>query len=495
MKVSIFGLGYVGCVTAACLARDGHDVIGVDIVAGKVERLKNGLPTVVETALDELVAKAVKSGRLTAMLDGREAVANTNASIICVGTPSRQDGSLDLTAVVQTAELIGRAMAEKPERHVVILRSTVPGGTCENALVPALHPEDPHAALLDSDLVIVPEFLREGSAIADYDDPPFIVAGSATGNPDANAAVINVCFGHLVKNVHWLPWRETEMLKATCNAFHALKVTFANEIGALCSALSVDGRLLMDQLVQDRKLNVSAAYLRPGLAFGGSCLPKDLRMLVHQAAHKGLDLPLLRNILASNEAHLKRTLDMIPNNGMRRIGLNGLAFKSGTDDLRESPIVSIAEHLIGKGFDLRIYDAGIETSLITGANRDYIESRIPHLSSRMVASLDALIKHSEIILIARDGDSVNGRVARLAKRPLLIDLGGRPAHSKKPFPAVMPGSALSGNGESKKHQTATVKRARGKHRPGEVRSLARRANMAIAGKARPWAAKQKDKKS
>jgi len=431
MKVSIFGLGYVGCVTAACLSKDGHDIVGVDVVAGKVERLASGQPTVIETGLDELIAQASKSGKLTATTDGHAAVLNTDASIICVGTPNSADGSLDLSAVEQTARLIGRAMAEKPDRHVVILRSTVPAGTCENVIMPALHPDNPHVALLDSDLVIVPEFLREGCAVADYNDPPFVVVGSATGRSDSNESVVTALFGSVVDKLNWLPFREAEMLKATCNAFHALKVAFSNEIGALCSALSVDGRSLMNQLVQDQKLNVSPAYLRPGLAFGGSCLPKDLRMIIYLANRKNVDLPLLRSILPSNDAHLKRSMDLIPNNGPRRVGLNGLAFKSGTDDLRESPIVLIAEHLIGKGYDLKIHDAAIETSRITGANREYIEKRIPHLSSRLVSTLDELIDHSEIILITRDGEALLERAAKLGKRPIIIDLSGRPVHARK----------------------------------------------------------------
>src|SRR5206468_574807 len=236
MKVSIFGLGYVGCVTAGCLARDGHEVIGVDIVSAKVERLAAGRPTVVETGLDELIALASKSGKLTATMDGHAAVLHTDASIICVGTPNSADGGLDLTAVEQTARLIGHAAMEKPERHVVIVRSTVPAGTCEGLLMPALHPDNPHAAMLDSDLVIVPEFLREGCAVADYDDPPFVVVGSASGRPDHNEPVVGALFGAVVNKLDWLPFREAEMLKATCNAFHALKVAFANEIGALCGA-------------------------------------------------------------------------------------------------------------------------------------------------------------------------------------------------------------------------------------------------------------------
>jgi GDP-mannose 6-dehydrogenase len=262
------------------------------------------------------------------------------------------------------------------------------------------------------------------------------------------------------------------MLKATCNVFHALKVAFANEVGALCSSLSVDGRAVMAQLVQDQKLNISPAYLRPGLAFGGSCLPKDLRMILHLASRNSVDLPLLRSLLPSNDAHLKRSIDMVPDHGARRIGLNGLAFKSGTDDLRESPIVIIAEHLIGKGYDLKIHDPAIETSLITGANRDYIEKRIPHLSSRLVRSVDELIQHSEVLLLTRDNDALMERAAKLGKRPLFIDLRGRSPQSKKSFNSSVvrdPSPALNGrsvkitprsNGEFKRSSKTNGKPAK-----------------------------------
>jgi len=432
MKVSIFGLGYVGCVTAACLVKDGHEVVGVDVVSSKVEKLAAGKPTVVETSLDELIGEAHQQGRITATTDGRAAVLGTDASIICVGTPTGPDGSLDLTALKETAELIGRAMRGKMERHVVLMRSTVPAGTAESVIFPLLHPDcAPSSLFQNSDLVVVPEFLREGTAIADYYDPPFVLVGSATGQPDENKDVIEALFGNITGHVQWVPFREAEMLKAVCNAFHALKVAFGNEVGALCSTLSIDGQSLMAQFVKDSKLNISPAYLRPGLPFGGSCLPKDLRMLVQVASRSGVDLPLMRGILASNDAHLKRAIDSVPKGGHPRIGLNGLAFKSGTDDLRESPIVLIAEHLIGKGCDVKIHDPAIETSMINGTNRDYIERHIPHLSSRIVHSLDELVEHAEVLLITRDGEQLLERVVAKGKRPTIVDLRGQNDHIKR----------------------------------------------------------------
>jgi GDP-mannose 6-dehydrogenase len=432
MKVSIFGLGYVGCVTAACLAKDGHEVIGVDVVSSKVEKLASGRATVVETGLDELIAEGHRQKRITATTDGRKAVLETDASIVCVGTPTGPDGTMDLTALRATIEFIGRAMRAKMDRHVVLMRSTVPAGTAESVVLPLLNPSMPPAALFaDSNLMVVPEFLRESSAIADYYDPPFTLVGSATGKPDGNEEVIQELFGHITGSVQWVPFREAEMLKAVCNAFHALKVAFANEVGALCSAMSIDGHSLMAQFVKDTKLNISPAYMRPGLPFGGSCLPKDLRMLCQVAGAHGVDLPLFRGTLDSNEAHLKRVIDMIPNNGARRIGLNGLAFKSGTDDLRESPIVAIAEYLIGKGFEVKIHDPGIHESLLTGANKEYIESRIPHLSSRLVVTLDQLIEHSDILLLTRNGEELVQRIVELGRRPILVDLRGQDKLVKK----------------------------------------------------------------
>ncbi len=425
MKVSIFGLGYVGCVTAGCLAKDGHEVIGVDIAPSKVEQLAAGKPTVVESGLEQLMTEGHRRKRIRATTNGREAVLSSEASIICVGTPTGSDGNMDLTALRQTAELIGQTLQEKMERHVVILRSTVPAGTAESKVLPALHPECPPSDLYqESDLVVVPEFLREGCAIADYYDPPLIVVGSASGQPDANREVVERLFG-ANGELHWVPFRQAEMLKAVCNAFHALKVAFANEVGALCATLSIDGQSLMAQFVQDRKLNISPAYLRPGLPFGGSCLPKDLRMLLQLAGRAGVDLPLLRSILVSNEAHLKRSIEAVPKNGRARIGLSGLAFKPGTDDLRESPIVLIAEHLIGKGYDVKIHDPGIETSLITGTNREYIQRHIPHLSKRMVHSLDELVEHAEVLLITREDDQLLNRVVELERRPVIVDLRGQ----------------------------------------------------------------------
>jgi GDP-mannose 6-dehydrogenase len=400
-------------------------VIGVDIAPAKVNQLAAGRPTVVEPGLEPLIAEGHRRKRIRATNNGREAVLGSDVSIICVGTPTGADGCMDLSALRQTAELIGQTLREKMDRHVTILRSTVPAGSAESKVLPALHPECPPSSLFQkSDLLVVPEFLREGSAIADYSDPPFVVVGSASGQPDANQPVAEKLFGN-TGPLNWVPFREAEMLKAVCNAFHALKVAFANEVGTLCATLSIDGQALMARFVQDRKLNISPAYLRPGLPFGGSCLPKDLRMLLQLASRAALDLPLLRSVLTSNEAHLKRSIDAVPKNGRMRIGLDGLAFKPGTDDLRESPIVLIAEHLIGKGYNLKIHDPAIETSLLTGTNRDYLQRHIPHLSKRMVHGVDELVAHADVLLLTRDDERLLNRVVQLGKCPLIVDLRGQ----------------------------------------------------------------------
>jgi GDP-mannose 6-dehydrogenase len=432
MNISILGLGYVGCVTAGCLARDGHEVIGVDINAAKVERFASGQPTVIEPGLDELFAEGHKDGLITATTDFEAAVHATRASIICVGTPNNADGSLDLSAVRQTSQAIGRALRTKPARHVVINRSTVPAGTAETLVRPAL------VGMSGKDrgefgLFVVPEFLREANAITDFYDPPFVVAGSAApAEPDPDADVVQELFGAVVERVQWTTYREAEMLKALCNAFHALKVAFANEVGALCSSLSLDGRAIMQLLVRDRKLNISTAYLRPGLPFGGSCLPKDLRMILNLAHQAHLDLPLLNGVMEGNEAHIQRALARITGAGCRRIGLDGLSFKTGTDDLRESPIVLIAEHLIGKGYELKIFDPDVVLSCLMGANRKYIQDHLPHLSSRLVPTPADLIENSEAIVYTRESSEVRTLMESLSRAPKVIDLTDKTRPGSKP---------------------------------------------------------------
>ena len=424
MKVSIFGLGYVGCVTAGCLARDGHTIIGVDLDAEKVGNLGSGKPTVVEPGLDELIGTAYKNGSLTATTDGVDAVLSSEVSFVCVGTPNTADGSLDLRAVEATAKLITETAATKDGKHLLVMRSTLPAGTCEGLLMPLVKAANESAGEEKVNLVIVPEFLRESTAIADNDDPPFVVVGNGCGEPDEAEPAIEALFGNTTKPIDWLKYAEAELLKATCNVFHALKVAYGNEIGALCNQFSVSGRRLMTQFVKDVKLNISPRYMMPGLPFGGSCLPKDTRMVVALAKRRGLSLPLIESLLPSNDEHLKRATSMIPLNSPRKIGLYGLAFKSGTDDLRESPIVMIAEYLLGKGFDLKIYDDCILESKINGTNKTFIEKHIPHLSSRLTSSLEELADHADVMLATRDYDMVAAATKAAGKAIKLVDLEG-----------------------------------------------------------------------
>jgi GDP-mannose 6-dehydrogenase len=360
-----------------------------------------------------------KLGRLSATTDGYKAVLETEVSIICVGTPNNRDGSLDLRAVRATTKLIGQAMMEKADRHVVILRSTVPAGTCQDVLLPAIQAAGKSE---DSNVVIVPEFLREGTAIADYDHPPFVVAGTASGKADRNEPVVSALFGGVTEAIEWVSYREAEVLKAICNVFHALKVSFANEIGSLCQALGSDGHAVMNLLVKDTKLNISKAYLRPGLPFGGSCLPKDLRMIVNLGTRHAVDLPLLSSILPSNEAHLQRALELIESSPSRKVGLYGLAFKADTDDLRESPLLTLAEYLIGKGYDLKIYDPALEASRAEEVTRARLAERLPHLYDRLVSSMDELLEHAETLLVSRDQQKIRDCAINLGRSPVLVDL-------------------------------------------------------------------------
>jgi GDP-mannose 6-dehydrogenase len=421
MRISVFGLGYVGCVSVACLARNGHRVIGVDVVDSKVGGLNDGRASVVEPGIDSILAEAHRQKLVSATLDPTAAVIQTDVSLICVGTPGRPDGTLDMTCVENTARQIGLALAKKSQRHLVVLRSTVPPGTVERLVIPKLA----GAAGLCSapwDVLIVPEFLREGSAVADYLDPPLVVVGNAQGRPDANAAAVAELLAVDPHRIRWVLYREAELLKATCNTFHALKVAFANEVGALCSALSIDGGSLMKHFCEDRKLNISTAYLKPGFPFGGSCLPKDLEHIVSLGYQVGVHLPLLSSIAASNDEQKKRLRNQIQLNGYRRIGLDGLAFKPLTDDLRESPLVELAEFLIGKGCDLKIFDPAVDAARLKGGNRKYIENHIPHLASRLVSSSADLLAHSEVVLLTRSHSELRAQAEKMTHPPLMVDL-------------------------------------------------------------------------
>ncbi|HEY9482926.1 MAG TPA: nucleotide sugar dehydrogenase [Micromonosporaceae bacterium] len=396
MKISVFGLGYVGCVSAACLASQEHEVVGVDVNPTKIELISRGRAPLVEERIGELTAEVVRSGALRATPDIAEAIAATEISLICVGTPSAPSGSMSTEYLERVAEQIGAALADQGRWHTVVFRSTMLPGTCTDLLVPILEKASGLTAGVDFGVAVNPEFLREGSSVRDFFEPPKTVIGELdTRSGDMVASLYEGLPGEVFR----VPIPVAEIAKYADNSFHGLKIAFANELGAVCRVLGIDSHQMMDVFLADRKLNVSTAYLRPGFAFGGSCLPKDLRGLVYAARRADLSLPLLSHVLPSNEEHLRRAFDLIAATGKRRIGLFGLSFKPGTDDLRESPLVELAERLLGKGYDLRIYDDNVAVSRLMGANREFIESRLPHLGDLLADSIDDVLAHAEVLVV------------------------------------------------------------------------------------------------
>ncbi|MFD9959200.1 nucleotide sugar dehydrogenase [Amycolatopsis sp. NPDC058986] len=408
MQISVFGLGYVGCVSAACLAGRGHQVVGVDVNPIKIDLVTRGKAPVVEERIGELTAEVVASGALRATTDVAEAVAASEISLVCVGTPSAPNGSLSTAYLERVAEEIGEALsakARRPEgaRHTVVFRSTMLPGTCLDLLVPILEKASGGTAGVDFGVAVNPEFLREGSSVRDFFDPPKTVIGEF--DKQSGDAVAKLYEG-LPGDVFRVPIPVAEMTKYADNAFHGLKIGFANELGAVCRALGLDSHQVIDVFLADRKLNISPAYLRPGFAFGGSCLPKDLRGLVYAAHRADVSVPILAHVLPSNDEHLQRAFDLVARTGKRKIGLFGLSFKPGTDDLRESPLVELAERLLGKGYDLKIYDANVSLSRLMGANREYIESRLPHLGQLLAGSIGEVLAHADVCLVGSSDAAV-----------------------------------------------------------------------------------------
>jgi GDP-mannose 6-dehydrogenase len=426
MKISIFGLGYVGAVSLACLSRDGHDVIGVDIDRNKLDLIASGKTPVVEEGMVDLMQQVAASGRVTVTTDARAAVRDSDISLVCVGTPSAPNGSQDQGAILRLAREIGAALATKTQPHVVVFRSTIVPGTVEDVLRPIIEEESGKKDGVDFHLSFQPEFLREGSSIRDYDKPPFTIIGANHEHP---VDQIRALFGHLPCKVIRTTVRAAEMMKYTCNNFHALKITFANETARLCDALGVDAFEVMDLVCQDTQLNISRAYLKPGFAFGGSCLPKDLRATTYLAKVHDVELPVMSGILKSNDEHLALATRKLLASGKRRIGFIGLSFKTGTDDLRESPLVTLAEQLIGKGLQLSIYDPEVHLSSLLGANRRYIENHLPHIGSLMVAEIEKVIANSEVLVVGLSGSAVAESLARHCRADQLVldlvNLGNR----------------------------------------------------------------------
>jgi len=417
-RVAVFGLGYVGTVSAACLASRGHTVIGVDVSPDKVAMVTEGRTPVVEERIGDLIAEQVRAGRLTATGDAAAAIAATDLALVCVGTPSTPSGSLLTAYLEQVADQIGAALVGRTEPYTVVIRSTMLPTTCEEIVAPRLEAASGLCAGADFGLAVNPEFLREGSSVRDFLDPPKTVIGEID---EASGDAVARLYEGLPGPVYRVPLGVAEMIKYADNSFHALKAGFANEMGAVCKALGLDSHAVMDMLTADKKLNISPAYLRPGYAFGGSCLPKDLRAIVHRARRADVAVPILESILPSNEGQIDRVFRTIEATGKRRVGLLGLSFKPGTDDLRESPMVALAERLLGRGFELMIHDPQVAVSRLLGANRAYVDQRIPHLSRLMASSARAVIAHAEIVVVgAADPDAL--AELRDADGRIIVDL-------------------------------------------------------------------------
>ncbi len=419
MRISIFGLGYVGAVSAGCLAADGHTVIGVDPNATKVKLINDGVTPIIEKDIGEIIVKAVTEKRLWATTDVAKAINDSELSIVCVGTPSERNGSLDLRYIRNSCEDIGRALRNKSSWHNVTIRSTILPGTMRNIIIPLLEEASGKKAGVGFGISNNPEFLREGTAVYDYRNPPKTVIGE---NDARSGDVLAGLYAHLQAPLIRTSVETAEMVKYVDNVWHAVKVAFANEIGNICKPLSIDSHEVMGIFCQDTKLNLSPYYLKPGFAFGGSCLPKDLRALSYKAKALDLDLPLLASVLPSNEVQIDRAFKLISDRNVKKISILGFSFKEGTDDLRESPVVELIERLIGKGADLRLYDKNVSLAALTGANRDYILNHIPHISRLMVDNVKAAVDHADLIIIGNKSPEFVDWIDKIPADKHIIDL-------------------------------------------------------------------------
>lgn len=419
MKISIFGLGYVGAVSAGCLATDGHEVIGVDPNKTKVELINQGTTPIIEKDIGEMIAATVKSGHLRATADVRDAVFGSDMSLICVGTPSQLNGNLDLSHVRKVCQEIGAAIAEKDTFHVVVARSTMLPGSMRSLVIPTLEAASGKVAGVDFGVCNNPEFLREGTAVYDYYNPPKTVIGES--DEKAGALLVKL-YEKMDAPLVRTDVETAEMVKYTDNTWHAVKVAFANEIGNICKAVGIDGHKVMEIFCQDTKLNLSPYYMKPGFAFGGSCLPKDVRALTYKARTLDLDLPLLNAILPSNQKQVEKGIKMIADKGARKVGILGFSFKAGTDDLRESPLVDVIEYLLGKGYELKLYDKNVNLAALTGANQDYILNHIPHISKLMVTNMQDVLDFADTIVIGNGAAEFKTVPGSLKPHQHIVDL-------------------------------------------------------------------------
>ncbi|WP_079203470.1 nucleotide sugar dehydrogenase [Pseudomonas sp. CC6-YY-74] len=426
MRISIFGLGYVGAVCAGCLSARGHEVIGVDVSQPKIDLINQGKSPIVETGLAELLDAGVKAGRLHGTTDVAAAVLASELSFIAVGTPSKRNGDLDLGYMEQVCTQIGTALRDKSERHTIVVRSTVLPGTVKNVVIPLLEAASGKQAGVDFGVATNPEFLRESTAINDYDFPAMTVIGEL----DAQSGdLLQELYSELDAPIIRKSIEVAEMIKYTCNVWHATKVSFANEIGNIAKACGVDGREVMDVICQDHKLNLSKYYMKPGFAFGGSCLPKDVRALSYRAGSLDVEAPLIGSLMRSNVIQVQNAFDIISSYDKRKIGLLGLSFKAGTDDLRESPLVELAEMLIGKGYELRIFDNNVEYARVFGANKEYIESKIPHVSSLLCSELEDVVAASDVLILGNGDPRFAEVLMNAGDDKQIVDLVGFMQHS------------------------------------------------------------------
>lgn len=446
-RVSVFGLGYVGAVTAACLAHKGHEVVGVDVSPLKVEMMESGQAPVLEPRLKELIEEGHRCARLRATTDAHSAVRESDVSFICVGTPSLRNGSLDLSSVKRICQDIGEALRSKKDFHLLVIRSTVLPGTAMSVVIPAIEGASGKRSGVDFGVCSNPEFTREGCAVADFLNPAITVLG-ADGSSQLEA--LRDLYRDTPGQIFETSLGEAEMVKYVCNAFHALKVTFANEIGSLCAQLNLNARTITEIFTADRKLNISKAYLDPGFAFGGSCLPKDIRALAYRAKQLDLDLPLLRAVLPSNKAHLDRAVEAVLETKCKKVGVLGLSFKSGTDDLRESPSVQLIKRLLGEGCDVQVWDKDVSIGRLTGSNRQYIQEEIPHIGARLSTELGDVIEQAEVVVIGTD--TLDNETLRAAIRPdqSVVDLRASRHHCN--FQEI-PANALSNTDQTEIRHT------------------------------------------
>jgi len=416
MKVTTFGMGYVGCVTAACLANHGHDVTGVDVDRHKVEMINHSQSPIIEPGLADIMKKGVNAGRLRAATETSEL---GDVSLICVGTPSNDNGSLGLQQILRVVERVGELLRNSDNYHVVTIRSTVLPGTVENIVIPLLEQKSYKKVSRDFGVCMNPEFMRETTAVNDFYHPPFTIIGQ---QDQQSGNIVAKLYENINAPLQMPTIAVAEMLKYACNAFHAMKICFANEIGNLCKSMEIDSHGVMDLFCKDTKLNLSSYYLKPGFAFGGSCLPKDLRAILYQAKLSDVEVPLLSSILESNKRQIEQTYRLIKKTGRMRVGVLGLSFKAGTDDVRESPIVVLIETLLGKGYKIAIYDEEVSLAKLYGANKRNLEESIPHISTLMKSSIREVVERSDIVIVSKKTELYTKEIAHINNNTFVIDL-------------------------------------------------------------------------